>query len=300
MGARRLRLATPPSGRETIPSNAAANRGDAPIRNTGPVSSARQPSTAPSGGRIAVLIALVTAIAAACGASPATVTQPPGPAPTTTPGAGASTRPTPSPAVTSDPGQAAVAKFVALVTAHSFAYQATFTGESRHTVDVLPISRGLLQVSGQDVLVRATFTFKGNRTVVEHRAVGGRGWVRYGAGAWNRLTGFGAAQSMAAFGAVHGPTDVTYLGPAPGGKAGFLVSLVADIVNPVMIPASNLTEVVVTSAKLALVIDAAGRPVSGTDTIDGHGRVSGQLQEVAIDLTLTFTKVGQKVTITAP
>jgi hypothetical protein len=72
------------------------------------------------------------------------------------------------------------------------------------------------------------------------------------------------------------------------------------IVNPIMIPASNLTEVAVTESKLTLLIDAAGRPLSGTATITGRGRVSGQLQEIIIDLNVTFTKVGQKVTIAAP
>jgi hypothetical protein len=67
-----------------------------------------------------------------------------------------------------------------------------------------------------------------------------------------------------------------------------------------MIPAVNLTEAVVTSPKLTLLIDAAGRPVKGTAQIDGHGRVSGQLQEIVIDLTVTFTKVGDAVTIKAP
>ena len=62
----------------------------------------------------------------------------------------------------------------------------------------------------------------------------------------------------------------------------------------------NLTEAVVTSPKLTLLIDAAGRPVKGTAEIDGRGRVSGQLQEIVIDLTVTFVKLGQPVTIKAP
>jgi hypothetical protein len=214
------------------------------------------------------------------------------------PAAGASVKPIAS----RDPGQVALTKFFALATDDAFAYQATFTGASRHTVDILPISKGLLQVSGANVLVRATFTYKnGTKTTVEHRSVGGRGWIRYGSEAWARLTGFGPANSMAAFAAVHAPPDVTYLGPVKtGGKTAYQVSIASVIVNPIMIPASNLSDVAVTDSKLTLLIDGDGRPLSGTAAITGRGRVSGQLQEIVIDLKVTFLKVGQKVTIAAP
>jgi hypothetical protein len=209
-----------------------------------------------------------------------------------------SARPSPSP----NPGKAAMTRFFALATEDGFAYQATFTGESRHTVDILPISKGLLQVSGTSVRVRATFTFKtGTRVAVEHRSVGGRGWIRYGTQAWQSMTGFDAKNSMAAFAAVHAPPDVAYVGPVKaGGKTAYQVSMASVIVNPIMIPAGNLTEVAVTDSKLVLVIDAEGRPLSGIATITGRGRVSGQLQEIVIDLKLTFLKVGERVTIAAP
>ena len=214
------------------------------------------------------------------------------------PTAGSSVKPIAS----QDPGQVALTRFFALATDDAFAYQATFTGESRHTVDILPISKGLLQVSGANVRVRATFTYgNGTKTTVEHRSVGGQGWIRYGSEAWERLTGFGPANSMAAFAAVHAPPDVTYLGPLKtGGTTAYQVSIASVIVNPIMIPASNLTDVAVTDSELTLLIDADGRPLSGTASITGRGRVSGQLQELVIDLKLTFVKVGQKVKISAP
>jgi hypothetical protein len=212
---------------------------------------------------------------------------------------GASVKPIPS----RDPGQVAVTKFFALATDKAFAYQATFTGASHHTTDILPISKGVLQVSGANVRVRATFTLKriGAVTTVEHRAVGGRAWIKYGSQAWQRWPGYTAANSMAAFAAVHAPPDVTYVGPVKsGGKTSYRVSMASVIVNPIMIPAGNLTERSVSDSKLVLLIDAEGRPLSGTATITGRGRVSGQLQEIVIELKLTFLKVGQKVTISAP
>jgi len=224
-----------------------------------------------------------------------------GPSPTTSSSArvAASTRPSASPSA--DPANAAVTAFVALVTKDGFSYQATFTGQSRHTTEILQISKGLLQVSGRDVLVRATWAFPGHNYTVEHRYVGGLGWIRYDlTDTWHRF-GFQPTDSMAAFASIHGRADVTYLGPVNSGTTTYYqVSFRSAIVHPVMIPARNLTEAVVTSPKLTLLIDAAGRPVKGSAEIDGRGRVSGQLQEIVIDLTVTFVKLGQPVTIKAP
>ncbi len=246
------------------------------------------------------LVAVTAVTLAACNA------QAPAPTGTTRPtarehsGAGASTVPSAKPSA--DPATAAVKAFVAFASSPDASYQATFTGSSRHTVDVLPITKGVLQVSGQDVLVRATFAFpSGTKATVEHRSVGGKGWAREVPHAWQRLSGFGPAQSMAAFPAVRSLSDVSYLGPAGvAGKTLYKLHVASAILNPVLIPASNLTDVVVTDPNLTVLVDAAGRPVSGTAEIIGNGRVSGQLQEIAIDLEIAFSEVGQPVTITAP
>ena len=245
---------------------------------------------------------IISIVLAACGANqvtPASPTASAGSRPSSSAGLVPSGSPKPSP--TSDPGLAALTRFFALVKAKGFSYQAAFTGESRHTVDIVPISKGLLQVSGKNVRVRATFKFRDGTLTSEHRSVDGVGWIRFDTTAWRKLASFGPEDSMAAFAQVHAPTDVTYLGPVKKGTKTFYgVRIPSVIVNPVMIPAANLTEQVVTDSRLDVLVDANGRPVSATGTITGHGRVSGQLQEIVIDLTVTFSKVGQAVTITAP
>jgi hypothetical protein len=245
-----------------------------------------------------VLVALLSLGLAACDQS-TTPTESATASPSGSPTTGASARPIPS----RDPGQVALTKFFALATDKAFAYQATFTGSSHHTTDILPISKGLLQVNGDNVRVRATFTHKRTGAVitVEHRAVGGRAWIKYGSQAWQRWPGYTAANSMAAFAAVHAPPDVTYIGPVKsGGKTVYRVSMASVIVNPIMIPFSNLSDTAIADSKLELLIDAGGRPLSATGVITARGRISGQLQEILIDLKLTFLKVGQKVTIAAP
>ena len=243
---------------------------------------------------------MVVVLIAACGNQTVAPTIVATPTATGSPSSNPSTRPSASP--TANPGTAALNAFVALVTKAGFSYQATFTGESRHTTTILPLSKGLLLVAGNDVLVQATFRFPNRQLyAVEHRFVGGKSWIRYDATEnWQRLT-YKPADSMAAFAAVHGKADVTDLGPiTSGGKTYEQVSFRSAIVNPVMIPATNLTEAVVTSPKLTVLLDPAGRPVKGTAEIDGRGRISGQLQEIVIDLTITFTKVGEAVVIHAP
>jgi hypothetical protein len=248
-----------------------------------------------------VLVALLSLGLAACDQStaPSATTGSATASASGSPTTGASARPIPS----RDPGQVALTKFFALATDKAFAYQATFTGSSHHTTDILPISKGLLQVNGDNVRVRATFTHKRTGAVitVEHRAVGGRAWIKYGSQAWQRWPGYTEANSMAAFAAVHAPPDVTYIGPVKsGGKTSYRVSMASVIVNPVMIPFSNLSDTAIADSKLELLIDAGGRPLSATAVITARGRISGQLQEILIDLKLTFLKVGQKVTIAAP
>jgi len=273
------------------------------IGHTPGVTDAPRPSAAPlSGGPrtvLAVLVAFVIGVVAACDSSAPTPT----PTPTLPPAPSASSASSVNPSASArvDPGTTALTAFVALVTKAGFSYQATFTGHSRHTTDIFPISKGLLQVSGADVLVRATWTLPDHSYPVEHRYVGGKAWIRfYLSDTWHRLT-FQKADSMAAFASVHSTADVTYLGPIKsGGTIYYQVSFRSAIVNPVMIPFSNLSDPVLTKPRLTLLIDGAGRPVKGTADIEGQGRISGQLQEIVIDLALAFTKVGQAVTIKAP
>jgi hypothetical protein len=206
----------------------------------------------------------------------------------------------PAPAPSQRPEVAAIGAFVKLVTKDNFSYQATFKGRSRHSADRLPV-KGSLAVSGRNYRVTAAFTFRDGTGRVEHRLVGGKGYVRFDSQPWRALKGFGQADSMSPFAEVRGVESVTFIGTEQvGGRTLYRIQIVSVPLHPSLIPAGNLTKEVVTSGFLKLLIDGAGRPVSGTATINGNGRVSGQLQEIIIELNLTFAKVGQKVTISKP
>jgi hypothetical protein len=266
------------------------------------VTDAPRPSAAPlSGGprfALAAVFALVVVVTAACGSSavptvgstPYVASFPP-----------ASHSAAPAASAKADPASDAINAFVALVTEDGFSYQATFSGQDRHSTDIFPVSKGLLQVSGTDVRLQATFNIHDHLYAVEHRWVGGKAWIKYfSSDTWHHMT-YSAADTMAAFASIHGKADVTSLEPIKsGGRTYYQVSFRSAIINPAILPFSNISDTALKSPKLTLLIDAAGRPVKGTAEIDGRGRISGQLQEIVIDLTLTFTKVGQAVSIKAP
>ena len=198
------------------------------------------------------------------------------------------------------PETAAIAAFVKLVTKGNLAYQATFGGRSRHTTTRLPV-KGTIAVSGRDYRVTAVFTFSNGSASVDHRYVGGKAWVRFNGGKWQALAAFKPAASMSPFALVSGVGAVRYVGTKKvGGKTLYEVQIPSVPFHPSLIPATNLSKETVTRGVLELLIDGAGRPVSGAATIDGTGRVSGQLQEIVIELNLTFIKVGQRVTVSAP
>jgi hypothetical protein len=247
--------------------------------------------------RRAALLPLLVAIVAACNSSTTTPTTTPSPSGSAT--ADVSLAPTPSP--TPDPSKVAIDRFVALVTKAGFSYQATFSGEDRHSASILKISKGLLQVHGDDVRVRLTFTDASASTTVEHRYVDGKGWVRFATFlAWQRLT-IKPAQSMGAFVSIASAKDVTWVETVKvDGKPFYRVSFPSAIVNPVLIPYVNLTDETLRKSTMTILIDAKGRPIRGTTDINATGRVSGQLQEIIIDLKVVFSKVGEPVTISAP
>ena len=179
-------------------------------------------------------------------------------------------------------------------------YRVSFSGDSRHTTDILKV-KGTLDVSGDDAAIGATFRFPGQGTGrADYRLVGGTDWVRFDKGSWRSLKSPEPAVVLDPFAGLHDGSRVQYLGPVEGGDGNHQVQLTATYLHPVLIPAFNLTAEKITTTKLLLVTDGGGVPVRGTWTMRGQGRVSGQLQAVAMDLDLTFSKIGEPLTIKKP
>jgi hypothetical protein len=214
----------------------------------------------------------------------------------------ASGAPDPSPSA----APAAAAALAVLDGLKSFAedpqrtYRVTFTGDSRHTTDILEV-KGTLDVSGDDAALGATFDFPRTGTGrTDYRLVDGTDWVRFDKGSWRGLKSPEPKVVLDPFAGFHDGTRVQYLGPVEGEDGSHQVQLTATYLHPVLIPAVNLTAEKVTKTKLLLVTDAKGIPIRGTWTMRGQGRVSGQLQAIAIDLDLRFSKIGEQLTIRKP
>ena len=179
-------------------------------------------------------------------------------------------------------------------------YRVSFTGDSRHTTDILKV-KGTLDVSGGDAAIAATFRFPRQGTGrSDYRLVNGTDWVRFDKGSWKGLKSPEPDVVLDPFAGLHDGSRVQYLGPVEGEDGRHQVQLSGTYLHPVLIPAFNLTAEKITKTRLLLVTTAEGIPVRGTWTMRGQGRVSGQLQAIAIDLDLTFSKIGEPLTIKKP
>jgi hypothetical protein len=216
----------------------------------------------------------------------------------------ASVGPSVPPSAAPRAADAAIAAFLGRVQAGDLAYQATFRGRTRHAVDILT-TVGSLDVAGADYRLVVEFTFSRGRGTerVEHRYVGGRAWLRIANGRWSRYKTFLAERSMSPLAAIVDETDIQLLGTerARGDvPERYRVEVPTTFFHPSLIPAGNLTAEAVDRSRLELLIEANGVPVSGSSTITGRGRVSGQLQEVVIEADLAFTRVGGAIVVRAP
>ncbi|HET7026657.1 MAG TPA: hypothetical protein VFI28_03085 [Candidatus Limnocylindrales bacterium] len=258
---------------------------------------------------LAPLVAIAMVAAGGCAGKPLPIPTRP-PVPVASPGSigsgsGASgSMPAGSAAPTASPtpnaGQAAAENLRSLL-GGGLSYKLAVKGDVLLTVSDLAVS-GSLSVSGEDVASTLRYTFEyGEKDTIETRLVGGRQWVRTNGGAWkatkvvttNVLNPFAGALQPGAI--VDGGAKTV------GGKSLRGLQIAGGrLIDLTTVPAVNLTEERVTSALLTILVDVAGRPVSGHWMQRGQGRVSGQLQEVDVDVDLTFSGVGSKVTVSAP
>jgi hypothetical protein len=214
----------------------------------------------------------------------------------------------PSPSVVVDAHSAAIAAFVDSVTGGDLSYRMGFSGQVAASVDVLPVE-GSTAVSGADFSTSFTYDFDPEypglgKKKVQVRGVGEKGWIKRGSGAWKAIKGYGIEDSYVPFKAVASVADVKYRGTADvGGKSYHKVSIPGSLlIHPSTIPYQIQKEKVDQSV-LEVLLDDAGRPHSGRWHSVGQARVGGgigQLQRVVYDLDLTFSKVGDEITIKRP
>jgi hypothetical protein len=233
-------------------------------------------------GRIVSGLVVVVAVAGACGT------------PAATPPQSITIDPTLLPA----PEQARQA-FVESVLSADLTYHATFDGFVEGTGSELAVS-GSLDVAGKDYQVAAIYTSpKPRKASYAIRYVGGTTWVRIDGAKWKKDATF-RANSPFAFITREQDVKLATTQPVAGESLHKVTLEQSQLIALTQIRAANLTDVDYKRSSFELLIDDDGKPVSGTARIEGVGRVSNQLQEIAIQLDVVFSKVGAAIVIKAP
>jgi hypothetical protein len=203
--------------------------------------------------------------------------------------------------------EAAIAAFVDRVTGGDLSYRMALSGRAALSVSAAKV-KGRMDVEGDDYLTDFTYTVTsepnaGDKFRVQIRQVKGKAYANVGDG-WHTLSGWRAEEdSNSPFQAVTSVRDVTYLGTEERkGATVYRIAIPdAHLIDPATIP-GLLTNERIRTVKLELLIDANGKPITGTWKLDGQGRVgvSGQLQQILYELNLTFSKIGTDFKITKP
>jgi hypothetical protein len=250
---------------------------------------------------IVTAVALTGALVAGCLPPPSTASNETPSAPSGS--AAASARPSATP----KPQDVAIAAFAKLVAGGKLTYRVSFKGDVRASVAYAPVA-GAIDVSGGDFASSITYDFEPRyglgKVRVMVRGVGRKGWIMRGSAAWQPIKSYGPAQSYVPFKTVKAATDVRYVGTVKvGGRTYYKIGVSdAVLIHPNTIPYQVQKEKIEESV-LEVLIDEAGRPRSGTWTLNAQARIGsggGQLQRVVYDLKLTFSKVGAKISVRKP
>jgi hypothetical protein len=207
----------------------------------------------------------------------------------------------PTPTPTLSPGNAARAAFSAMVLAGDMTYHADFTG-SWHGAGNIVEMRGSLDVAGLDYQTTATYAFPDGSATYSIKYVGGSAWVRRDKGAWKHHTAFDPARNNSPFAFLTSEEDVDFVkSETIGGRDLHRVQFDDSlIITPEQVPAGNVTQERIRTSWLEVTLASDGIPITAHWRLEGRERVSGQLQEVIIQADLTFSKVGEAMTIAAP
>jgi hypothetical protein len=205
---------------------------------------------------------------------------------------------TPTPHV---PGNAARSAFTGRVLGGDLTYHADFTGSGAGAGNIVEM-RGALDVAGQDYQMTAAWDFPDGRVTYSIKYVDGNAWVRRDKGAWKHHTSFDPAKHNAPFAFITEDDEVKFLkSERIGGKDLHRVRFdEALIITPEQVPAGNVTQERITRSWVELALDDDGVPINARWRLEGRGRVDGQLQEILIQADLTFSRVGESMTILKP
>jgi hypothetical protein len=203
---------------------------------------------------------------------------------------------------------AAIDLFVEKVTNGKYSYRVDFKGRAAGAGN-LGVVQGHMNVAGTDFAQTMKFDFRSDHPglpllPVSVRGIKDQGWMKQLDAGWKAISGYDVKQTSVPFAAVRSSKDVTFVDTEElDGKTLHRISFPDGLMlHPRTIPGA-LTKEKVRLTKTTVLIDENGRPVRGRFYLEAVGRVGegkGQLQEIVFDLTITFSRLNQKMTIKRP
>jgi hypothetical protein len=206
--------------------------------------------------------------------------------------------PTPLP-----PGEQARLAFVESVLSGDLTYHAKFDGFVYGAGSEVEVTGSLDVGPGKDYQVAATYTYPTPPKVTYAlRYVGGTTWVRIDGAKWKKDPTFRAADTNSPFAFITRERDVKLAKTetVAGERLHRVTFENSKLIALTQIRAGNVSDEDYKRSTFELLVDDAGKPVSGTARIEGVARVSNQLQEIVIQLDVAFSKVGADIVIKAP
>jgi len=199
-------------------------------------------------------------------------------------------------------GEQARQAFVESVLAGDLTYHATFEGNVFGAGNIVAV-KGSLDVAGTEYQLAASYIFpEPPNASYSIRYVADTAWVRIDGGRWQDDEAFRASDTNSPFAFVTRDRDVQFAKTeiVAGERFHHVTFDRTNVIGLTQIRAANLANEDLKRSSFELVLDDHGTPVSGTARIEGIGRVSGQLQEIIVQLDLVFSKVGADIVIKAP
>ncbi len=209
-----------------------------------------------------------------------------------------------TPSRSPDTHEAAIAAFVESVTSGDLTYRIAYAGEMRLSASLAKI-KGAMTVVGEDFATAWTYDFDEGlpEQDVQVRGVAGEGYVKREGEGWTSIKGYDLDDSYVPFKHVGDSGDVRYLGPVVVGDETLHRISVPDalLMHPTTV-VGRMREEKIERMTTEVRIDDKGRPRTGTWEMSVKARIggSGQLQRVVYELELTFSKVGDQLTVKKP
>jgi hypothetical protein len=203
---------------------------------------------------------------------------------------------------------AAIEAFVKNATSATWSYRVNFKGRAAGAAD-LGVVQGHMDVSGVSCAQTMTFDFSRDypglpKIPVSVRGIKDKAWMKQFDDGWKAVKGYDVSQTSTPFMPIKSARDIKFIDTEEfEGKTVHRISFSKGLLlHPRTIP-GMLAKEKIRLSKTEILIDDKGRPIRGKFYLEALGRVGesgGQLQEIVFDVTISFSKLGQKVTIKRP